>query len=35
MSAPRYQVLAGSESGHCCFTATVVDTHTDVYGHDD
>lgn len=23
---PRYQVVLGSESGHCCFDATVVDT---------
>jgi len=22
----RYQVIRGSESGHCCFEATVVDT---------
>lgn len=22
----RYKVLDGSESGHCCFEATVVDT---------
>lgn len=24
----RYKVLPGSQSGHCCFDATVVDTHT-------
>lgn len=24
----RYQVRSRSESGHCCFEATVVDTHT-------
>jgi hypothetical protein len=22
----RYQVVAGSESAHCCFEATVIDT---------
>jgi hypothetical protein len=22
----RYRVIAGSQSGHCCFDATVVDT---------
>lgn len=22
----RYKVIEGSESGHCCFKATVVDT---------
>jgi hypothetical protein len=26
MSAPRYKVVAGSQSGHCCFDYTVVDT---------
>ncbi|MCP4377696.1 MAG: hypothetical protein GY794_16160 [bacterium] len=26
MSGDRYKVLDGSESGHCCFEATVVDT---------
>ena len=26
MNADRYKVLEGSESGHCCFEATVVDT---------
>lgn len=25
-SAPRYQVVPESQSGHCCFVATVVDT---------
>lgn len=25
--ADRFQVIEGSESGHCCFDATVVDTH--------
>lgn len=24
----RYKVVEGSESGHCCFGATVVDTQT-------
>ncbi|QGH72604.1 MAG: hypothetical protein [Myoviridae sp. ctThM1] len=24
---PRYQVKKGSESGHCCFEASVIDTH--------
>lgn len=24
----RYQVLPGSDSGHCCFEATVIDTQT-------
>ena len=24
---PRYQVVDGSESGHCCYEATVIDTH--------
>jgi len=24
--AERYKVIEGSESGHCCFDATVVDT---------
>ena len=24
----RYKVVEGSESGHCCFEATVVDTKT-------
>lgn len=24
----RYKVVEGSESGHCCFDATVVDTQT-------
>ena len=33
----RYQVVKGSESGHCCFEATVVDTHKKCSGghHDD
>lgn len=25
----RYKVIWGSESGHCCFEATVVDTFCD------
>lgn len=25
----RYQVVEGSESGHCCFSWTVVDTQKD------
>ena len=28
MTEPRYKVIPGSDSGHCCFEATVVDTHT-------
>ena len=28
MSDPRYRVLDESQSGHCCFDFTVVDTHT-------
>lgn len=24
----RYKAVKGSESGHCCFDSTVVDTHT-------
>lgn len=24
----RYKIIDGSESGHCCFDATVVDTQT-------
>ncbi|MNL08041.1 hypothetical protein D3C87_1287450 [compost metagenome] len=28
ISPDRYQVVDGSESAHCCFEATVVDTHT-------
>lgn len=24
----RYEVIEQSQSGHCCFEATVVDTHT-------
>lgn len=27
-SAHRYQVVRESQSGHCCFVATVVDTAT-------
>ena len=23
---PRYKMIAGSSTGHCCFTASVVDT---------
>ena len=23
----RYKVIEGSESAHCCFEATVIDTH--------
>lgn len=28
---PRYIWKKGSESGHCCFEATVVDTHSTEY----
>lgn len=28
MSDQRYKVLDESQSGHCCFDFTVVDTHT-------
>lgn len=32
MSAlPRYKVFIGSESGHCCFEATVIDTQSTEY----
>ena len=32
----RYQVVKGSESGHCCFEATVIDTEKkNVYGDPD
>jgi hypothetical protein len=31
----RYQVVKGSESGHCCFEATVIDTAEKVAGHPD
>jgi hypothetical protein len=31
----RYQVVKGSESGHCCFEATVIDTEKEVLGHPD
>ena len=27
MPEPRYKVVKGSESQHCCFNYTVVDTH--------
>lgn len=27
----RYQVVAGSESAHCCFEATVIDTNRNSY----
>lgn len=26
----RYKAVEGSESGHCCFEATVVDTQTPI-----
>jgi hypothetical protein len=26
MLEPRFKVIPGSDSGHCCFEATVVDT---------
>lgn len=26
---PRYKVVDGSDSGHCCFESTVLDTHND------
>lgn len=28
MTTPRYKVVEGSESAHCCFEYTVVDTET-------
>lgn len=28
MNGPRYQVVEESQSGHCCFDFTVVDTQT-------
>lgn len=28
----RYKVVEGSETGHCCFGATVVDTHAPRHG---
>jgi hypothetical protein len=31
----RYRVVKGSESAHCCFEATVVDTTKEVVGHYD
>lgn len=31
----RYQVVMGSESAHCCFEATVIDTAKEVLGHPD
>lgn len=33
----RYEVIKGSESSHCCFEATVTDTHKKCHGdhHDD
>jgi hypothetical protein len=30
---PRYKVIEDSQSGHCCFEATVVDTHSPVMMH--
>jgi hypothetical protein len=27
MSEPRYKLLSCSDSGHCCFDYTIVDTH--------
>lgn len=31
----RYRVISSSESGHCCFEATVVDTvENDEFGQD-
>jgi len=26
MSAERYKVMAGSQSAHCCFSCTIIDT---------
>lgn len=26
MKQPRYKVIEGSETGHCCFEYTVIDT---------
>lgn len=31
--APRYKIVTGSQSGHCCFEATVVDTKYPVIYH--
>lgn len=31
----RYQVVDGSQSAHCCFAATVVDTHKPIIIGDD
>lgn len=31
----RYRVVKDSESGHCCFEATVIDTAKEVAGHPD
>jgi len=31
----RHRVVKGSESGHCCFEATVIDTAKEVAGHPD
>jgi|GEM_PF-5983942 len=31
----RYQVVKGSESAHCCFEATVVDTEKEVHDRPD
>ena len=30
MTEKRYKLIRGSESVHCCFDATVVDTHAPV-----
>jgi len=31
VTGDRYKALEGSESGHCCFEATVVDTQTPTF----
>lgn len=31
----RYRVVKGSESAHCCFEATVIDTKREVHGRPD
>lgn len=31
----RYQVVKGSESAHCCFEATVIDTEKEMGSHPD
>lgn len=28
----RYKVVGGSDSGHCCFAASILDTTKPVYG---